>query len=107
MNAAIGVRPMYCHRNSAGSGSLSVVVNTVDDTSRSPASRSRPATSSGSCIEKTALTKPPRSALICSTMARSRSSKNGGIRPGVLITIRPVGASTLRISATARGLCSP
>ena len=36
-------------------------------------------------------------------MVRSIASKNGGIRPGVLITSLPDGASTLRISATAAG----
>ena len=80
-NAAIGVRPMYCHRNSAGSGNLSVMVDTVADTSRSPAARSRPATSSGSCMENTALTNPPRSGLMCSTMRPLEKLEDRWYRP--------------------------
>ena len=51
--SAIGVRLMYCHRNSAGAGSRNVHVETVADTSVNPASRSSAATASGSFSEKT------------------------------------------------------
>src|SRR4029077_11706370 len=100
-SAAIGVRLMYCHRNSAGAGSRKVAVATLADTSRKPPSQSRAATASGSCMENTAPTKPPRSGEMWSTIDRSRVANSGCIRPGVLIAPRPDGTSTSCLSALA------
>ena len=61
----------------------------VAETSSSPASRSSVASASGSCMENTARTNPPRSGLMCSTIACSMSSNAGWMRPGVLTTTRP------------------
>src|SRR5512133_445143 len=98
---ASGVDDTYCHRNSSGDGSWSVLPWARASNRRKPAPAMRPRSSSGSWSEKTTCTNAATSGVRCAARASSRMAKISGAGPGTSTSVRPDGARTRRISRNA------